>query len=494
MQVEQMQREATFRHQYPPPQGVSPPSHPAGILFPLMAQIEFYFSPQNLAKDTFLQQQLSATDHLGAVSVNIICGFPKVKQLHAQLRHLIPMPSHLTPNADPYVVCAALQYSQSVGVSHDGQWIVPKRLQTSPAMVKDRTSATASTVSSPVSQASSASSVGVPTHPLPPPATSVNNIPALRVSNVPTGVQSDELLGLFTVKDNKPTDAQFGARNSASWLIRFEAVEQAKEALNATAGMTLRGSPVQVELVESPSASPLSGNLRTQDAGQSSFHAGSQFPSQQYRVPMNNTMYSMSMPQYPTAQMVGYGYMPYTHPPTRRSMNHRHQPSTHTPGKPPNQVVVPHGQGQGSVDTSSSGHRDVDGQKKSRKRRGKQLNYPRHLVEQSNRDTPEASVNQGSRGAKAPGRNVKALATTKTRSQPKAVTPVKIDLGTDSFPALSGGKMSTPGPQATPQGGGYAQALMKPLPVTPESSVPDAGASVLTEGDGLEAAMNDMNI
>ena len=72
-----------------PPQQPQPnpnlfqPQHPSDVLLQqLKAQVEFYFCPENLANDKFLQSQLNATEHLGAVPIQVICSFRKIRQIY----------------------------------------------------------------------------------------------------------------------------------------------------------------------------------------------------------------------------------------------------------------------------------------------------------------------------------------------------------------------------------------------------------------------------
>lgn len=107
-----------------PPQHLMEFNNNDFLLTQIKNQVEFYFAPQNLQHDRFLQSHLSATDHLGAVSIHVICSFPKIRQLYSYSRsayypHDVDMP------ADPALLRMALATSSVVSLSHDGMWVVP---------------------------------------------------------------------------------------------------------------------------------------------------------------------------------------------------------------------------------------------------------------------------------------------------------------------------------------------------------------------------------
>ena len=59
-------------------------NHESVMLAQLRVQIEFYFSPHNLVNDQYLMSLLQSTEHIGAVPLDVIANFPKVRELHAQ--------------------------------------------------------------------------------------------------------------------------------------------------------------------------------------------------------------------------------------------------------------------------------------------------------------------------------------------------------------------------------------------------------------------------
>lgn len=125
------------------------------LLNQIKNQVEFYFAPQNLQNDKFLQSQLNATDHLGAVSINVICSFRKIRQLYSYSRSGY-YPLDVDMPADPALLRMALATSSVVSISHDGMWVVPN-LQRDP----QKDSATEATVAS-VPSSPSSSQEGAP--------------------------------------------------------------------------------------------------------------------------------------------------------------------------------------------------------------------------------------------------------------------------------------------------------------------------------------------
>lgn len=110
------------------------------LLQQLKHQVEFYFSEKNLQNDTYLLNQLNATDHIGAVSVETICNFPKIREL---VRNFYATRMGLVvtgppPMAPPYLLQTALRLefvtpagvipkTDIVTLSDDGLWISPTK-------------------------------------------------------------------------------------------------------------------------------------------------------------------------------------------------------------------------------------------------------------------------------------------------------------------------------------------------------------------------------
>jgi len=311
--------------------------HP-GPLFPLMSQIEFYFSPQNLSRDKFLLSQLNATDHLGAVAIEVLCNFPKVRQLHALIRNMGHLPANMTPMADPMMVRMALEHSSVVRVSQDGMWVVLQDFRPTPTSSMtpsnaDEPKAVPSTPSSPSSQATGSSSLGIPTHPLPAAASSVASSGGTRerniviVRDIPSGVSTEEVLEAFETELASPISARHDVGNT--WFVTFETEDQAVAALAASRDRAIRGVPVlgriksdtrpqtplitpaqQLAQANSDGAS-VGGNSTVSNGGLGMPPLQSSAPS--YPVAAH-PVYVMTMQQHPPPQSFGaYGYAPYSH-------------------------------------------------------------------------------------------------------------------------------------------------------------------------------------
>jgi len=90
------------------------------LLNRLRAQIEFYFSPQNLSRDTYLRSLLMYKFYpTGAAPLLIIASFPKVRSLCAG-----DLPVNIAPPADAALVARSLDGSEVVAVSPDNAWII----------------------------------------------------------------------------------------------------------------------------------------------------------------------------------------------------------------------------------------------------------------------------------------------------------------------------------------------------------------------------------
>lgn len=94
------------------------------LLEQLKTQIEFYFSPQNMARDTYLRSLMSYSPHYpnGAVPLKNIATFPKVRKLCADSQSS----GSTLPPADHMLLKKALSGGSSVAaLSADGAWIIP---------------------------------------------------------------------------------------------------------------------------------------------------------------------------------------------------------------------------------------------------------------------------------------------------------------------------------------------------------------------------------
>jgi hypothetical protein len=257
------------------------------ILFQkVKAQIEYYFRPQNLQNDSFLQAQLNATEHLGAVPIHILCSFPKVREIYTLSRYGPNFPRHQMPLVDPNILRIALRGSDIVVVSEDGMWISPVRSppkahpvtaevdqrplevvdcsegmsgqdaassvgqdkdECATAKDSEATSTTAnsgisSVQSAPSSPLSQSSSLGVPTHPLP----SLKERTTVILRDIPDTATEIEVMEAFSSETVKPKSATPDVGNT--WYISFESEEQAVTALSSTWEKTIAGAPIRGRL------------------------------------------------------------------------------------------------------------------------------------------------------------------------------------------------------------------------------------------------------
>jgi La domain len=263
--------------------------HPNDVMLfeKVKAQIEFYFRPQNLENDAFLQAQLNATEHLGAVPIHTICSFPKVRELCFFARYGANIPRHQMPVVDPNILRIALRESEVVVVSLDGMWISPARPWRKPQIVtaaafdpypsdvvdsgestrgqeaattigKDTAEGSpiedslatsslgnigvSSVTSAPSSPSSQASSLGVPTHPLP----STKDRNTVIVRDIPDAATEAEVTEAFSSETVKPISVRPDVGNT--WYITFESEEQAMSALSNTREKTISGAPISGRL------------------------------------------------------------------------------------------------------------------------------------------------------------------------------------------------------------------------------------------------------
>ena len=88
----------------------------------LKSQIEFYFSPQNLARDTYLRGLMAVyggPNALPIVPLSVIASFPKVRDLCAFKTGAAVIPP------DPLLLVRAMEGSAVVNISPDAYWISP---------------------------------------------------------------------------------------------------------------------------------------------------------------------------------------------------------------------------------------------------------------------------------------------------------------------------------------------------------------------------------
>jgi hypothetical protein len=99
----------------------------AVLLQLLRQQVEFYFSEENLAQDSYLLSFLNSNDHPGVVPAATIASFPKVREIYASHMAGHFVPAKFSFPADPTLVGKALTNSTVVQVTSDGYWMMPMR-------------------------------------------------------------------------------------------------------------------------------------------------------------------------------------------------------------------------------------------------------------------------------------------------------------------------------------------------------------------------------
>lgn len=115
------------------------------LLRSMQQQIEYYFSADNLTRDIFLQQVLTA--HNGCAPVHVIAHFPKLQQLYEQHKAQKHGEEDYAEQPIQDLMCRALQGSDLVSVSNDGCYLHPRHhdlywggSSSPPPLINDNTS------------------------------------------------------------------------------------------------------------------------------------------------------------------------------------------------------------------------------------------------------------------------------------------------------------------------------------------------------------------
>lgn len=450
------------------------PSYPSEMLLQqLKAQVEFYFCPENLANDKFLQSQLNATEHLGAVPIQVICSFRKIRQIYNFATIGTHIPVDMTPPVNPYVLFLALHGSTVVSVSHDGMWIQPKTATLGEAK-QDNTAATVetpTTLSSTASSPSTASSSD---------SNKDKNILLLR--EVPQDATEEVVLSAFG--EFAPKSARPDGENS--WSVVFETGDQATAA--SSASITIAGETIQASLKNStekggPPAMPLPPPAANTPKMYQLSHMppGSYPPYAGYpQYGFMPTPYSMQqipygMPHYYQQHQRYGGYSPQVPHPRQNKFQQPKQSDI----PPPHVFVRPDTPtGNASINSNSNG-----------KKRNNNKNKKKHRRQHSNtQQQPNHQNNSNKPREKQSNKNISknnANDNKKQNKNNKKKDNRKIDLSAESFPALGGTKQQ-PKQQEGTKNSGYAQALLKKSPIG------TGGKKV--ETSTVTAAMNDLAV
>lgn len=499
LQVPPQQHQATN-------QGTLPPTS----LNPLRSQIEFYFSPENLAKDAFLQSQLKASDHIGAVPMHTICNFPKVRQINAFLNNFGHLPLHMLPMADPRLVRMALQGSSVVTVSQDGAWISPNQtisLKSVPVPPVSKNSSdeprtVSSTPSSPSSQATASSSLGVPTHPLPPAATDLNSNRSERsiviLRDLPSTVSKQDVLQIFSSASVAPKAARPDLGDT--WFVTFETEELAVKALASVRDKAIGNYPIRGCLKSEVKPGPPSdGTSSTSSAPLANSTSLPPMP--------------MTYPVFPYVPMQqshpAYGYV-YSIPPPHGPIHVRAQPPHYYPygyanqaflrpmvsgyptNPPPNffqgRPTPQHPHATDKFNPNANNGKLNNRKWQNRKKQtgsSDQQNLPHPMKAETFEVEAAQKLHDKKSQKKKPQRQQGQQVKRKTQE-------TNIDLGAEHFPALGGS--TKPTTQTESKLGGYAQALLKKpeKPIEPLDKVLSTEMNKIAfSSDGTSASAHD---
>lgn len=337
------------------PSPVNPGDHGA-IYTRLRNQVEFYFSPQNLARDTYLRNMLTAKHQevpspppLQLVTpVAVITNFPKVRNICAAFGASLSDPPHV-------ILARACAGSTVVSVSEDGAWIGPTSQQLPPL-----TDPTPPRMGPPTPQAifqqgpyppsphqrmmmMSAAPMGevqpmpyMGSHPVPavqniplshgsvsPSSNSLDSIPSqvketvVVVPDMPAECNPILLMTAFTTGNIRPSSVSAEA-NTNNWYVSFTSEADAKAAISATSEKTVVGAPIKAKLKTEPASA------RASVASASAASLSSMSASQRQQIPVPQ-MVQQPVPMPGAAMMYPPGAYPMGHsppPPIQPGMPH----------------------------------------------------------------------------------------------------------------------------------------------------------------------------
>jgi hypothetical protein len=225
----QVQEKAEGVEATPSTVGLQPLSNiPETLRTRLRTQIEFYFSPQNLARDTYLRNMLAAYGG-AAVPLSVIASFPKVRNLCASELGMV----HSNIPADPRLLMNVLDGSQIVAVSPDAVWISPL-LPIPPLDPTVKVRPVPSTTGS------------VPPYApdmRPPPPQPLNT---LVIRDMPVDMKPDKVMEMFTSGEIVPQNAKVDAGNV--WYVSFSSEEDAQQILQSNQELNIEGHDIHVSL------------------------------------------------------------------------------------------------------------------------------------------------------------------------------------------------------------------------------------------------------
>lgn len=383
------------------------------LLTQIKNQVEFYFAPQNLQNDKFLQSQLNATDHLGAVSIQVICSFRKIRQLYSYSRsgyypHDVDMP------ADPALLRMALATSSLVSISHDGMWIVPN-LQRDPRDAQKDSSTEATVASVPSSPSSSQD------------GSFQQDRSTIIIRDIAETVTEAMVLEAFAELNPKTARAEAGD----TWHVVFGSPEDATASLEA--GIKLDGTPIQ-------------GSLKTDMPNVPAMPLPPPAPQAQVVGNPNVMAYQGQYPMHPQPQ---YNYVPVHYGMPQMVPQFPMQPQYYP--QPQYRYFAPPGQQrqQGGPPPQNVFVRPANENNRMRRRNtGSKRRNRRQQQQQQNQQQQEDNKNSR-----------KDTIKNKKNQEKKEEVVKELDFSHEHFPSLGGGKetMKTTSTNVT----GYAQAVKK---------------------------------
>jgi len=203
----------------------------------LRLQIEYYFSNENLEKDTFLQAVLSSTEHIGAVPIQTVAQFQSIRDIAAKR----PVGTWDLPPAPPAnldLLRKALKPSDKVLLSPDGMWLSPPE-KPSIEVSYIRPDQTKSSKASYYHEADAGTTLVQGKMRSPQKTTIV-------LREIPSACPEEEILFAFPNAESARSD--FGD----IWNVTFQSEQEAQEAINKISGKSICGCAVKVGLKIEP--------------------------------------------------------------------------------------------------------------------------------------------------------------------------------------------------------------------------------------------------
>mmetsp|Transcript_234 Transcript_234/g.287 ORF Transcript_234/g.287 Transcript_234/m.287 type:complete len:755 (-) Transcript_234:342-2606(-) len=211
----------------------------------LRAQVEFYFSPQNLARDTYLRNLLSFYGG-HAVPLSVIANFPKVRDLCSSA---MGIPTNEVP-ADPALLMRSLEGSNVVYVTPDAQWITPKQPlpPLDPASSKRplpgnfRSQSVTIPANTAAATSPAATATATPTKPI------SDNVDekTIIVEKLSSEVPVENIMAALTFGNVVPKSARSEAGNK--WSVVFASVPDARAAIVASKENLIEGNPIDARI------------------------------------------------------------------------------------------------------------------------------------------------------------------------------------------------------------------------------------------------------